>query len=211
MKRYTQYTITFAVGLLLLTPAVGLGWLRTFDLWGIRVMQAVGSRPLDYALFVLTWLGSVEITLTVWLFLAWTLRRRSARAAAWFAGLFVAATLAELCLKQAIPQARIPLEFDRNPWQVHQHVHTNYSFPSGHTLRTFYLGTVLAWLARRSRDRAARRRIMAILTAVLCLVAFSRVYLGDHWPSDVAGGALLAGLALCWLKPRLPSAPGDAA
>ena len=59
------------------------------------------------------------------------------------------------------------------------------SFPSGHTLASFESAFVLLW-----RDK--RFGIPAIFIAIL--VAFSRLYLYLHYPTDIIGGILLAGL-----------------
>lgn len=66
------------------------------------------------------------------------------------------------------------------------------SFPSGHTLIVFS-GAVVVWLY-------LRRGFAVILTAEASLVAFSRVYVGVHFPTDIAGGVLLGagyGLLIC--------------
>ncbi len=42
----------------------------------------------------------------------------------------------------------------------------------------------------------ARRLAWAIAGAIIAGTGFGRVYLGVHWPTDVAGGFLLAGM---WL------------
>ena len=61
-----------------------------------------------------------------------------------------------------------------------------HSFPSGHVARdTFLLLIVHGW------PRVA-------VGLVLALVAVSRVYTGQHWPSDVLGGLLL-GAAVAWV------------
>ncbi|HET9913029.1 MAG TPA: phosphatase PAP2 family protein [Anaerolineales bacterium] len=57
-----------------------------------------------------------------------------------------------------------------------------WSFPSGHSAGAF----AGAWLLNRKFPRASRLRYF-----VASLVAFSRIYLGDHYPGDVASGSLL--------------------
>lgn len=57
-----------------------------------------------------------------------------------------------------------------------------WSFPSGHSASAF--GG--AWLLNRKFPRFS-----GVTYAVASLVAFSRIYLGDHYPGDVASGSLL--------------------
>lgn len=61
-----------------------------------------------------------------------------------------------------------------------------YSFPSGHATVAFACATVLA---------LAVPRLAAPLYALAALIAFSRVYVGVHYPGDVLAGAVL-GVAL---------------
>ncbi len=59
------------------------------------------------------------------------------------------------------------------------------SFPSGHVARdAFLLPVVHGW----------PRLLIAV---ALALVALTRVYLGQHWPTDVVGGLAL-GAAVAW-------------
>lgn len=73
------------------------------------------------------------------------------------------------------------------------------SFPSGHSTAAFACAAVIAW-------RAPRFAFPAFLLAGA--IAWSRVYVGVHWPLDVFGGAALgllvatALLMLAEVRPR---------
>ena len=55
-------------------------------------------------------------------------------------------------------------------------------------------GTIAFLAARLAKQRRTRIAIHVGAAIVVCLVAVSRVYLGVHYPTDVAAG-LLVGLA----------------
>lgn len=68
-----------------------------------------------------------------------------------------------------------------------------YSMPSGHALSSFAFATPLVYLMRRYVSLAARLYPLALAA----LIAFSRVYLGVHYPSDIlAGAGLGAGIGM---------------
>ena len=72
----------------------------------------------------------------------------------------------------------------------------SFSFPSGHaTVAVGFYGALALILAYHLRGRA-RTAALAAGTALVSLIGFSRLYLGVHYPTDVAAGFLAAPL---WL------------
>jgi undecaprenyl-diphosphatase len=70
---------------------------------------------------------------------------------------------------------------------------STHSFPSGHSATSFACATMLA---------AAAPRLRVLLYALAALIAFSRLYNGDHFPLDVLAGSVL-GLLLATALLRL--------
>lgn len=67
---------------------------------------------------------------------------------------------------------------------------TTYSFPSGHTAgATLFYGIFAVVLFSRLRSHAVRTAFLAGAALLVTLVAFSRMYLGAHYLSDVAAAA----------------------
>jgi undecaprenyl-diphosphatase len=69
---------------------------------------------------------------------------------------------------------------------------SGFSYPSGHSLASASLYLTIAILAVRYLPTTkARVLLLGLAVAVILLVCVSRVYLGVHYPSDVASGASL--------------------
>ncbi len=65
---------------------------------------------------------------------------------------------------------------------------TGYSFPSGHAVIASSGAALLLALYRGSYKKLAVSIGLAIEAALVCI---SRVYVGDHYPLDIAGGIFL--------------------
>ena len=66
------------------------------------------------------------------------------------------------------------------------------SFPSGHAMSAAAVYATLAYLAARQESRrGARLATYVVAAAVIAAVAFSRLYLGVHYPTDVVAGLVV--------------------
>jgi undecaprenyl-diphosphatase len=165
----------------------------------LAILQALyagaAPTPVLEALLFLTFLGSgwMLLGLLPALFLAkWRREALAILAALTLLSAVVAGTKALTCRVRpchAVPWARA-LRFA---------VPSDHSFPSGHAAGSFaFAFFVLAF----------HRRAGVWLVALASAVAWSRVALGVHYPSDVVAGAIL-GSWFGWLTARLyrPRAP----
>jgi membrane-associated phospholipid phosphatase len=93
---------------------------------------------------------------------------------------------------------------------VHVIRHTaGWSFPSGHVIFfTWFLAYLLLILGRPHLPRPVFIAGWILQGVVLAIIAIGRVYMGEHWPSDILAGLLLgAGWALLGLSIRPLSDP----
>jgi undecaprenyl-diphosphatase len=178
-----------------LATAVEAGWTQGLD---TRLMLAFGRSRADWATSVMRvgsviGSGAVEIPLALLLSFRLSSVRRRSEAAGYAAAVLSGWALygvAKFTFRRARPHV-LPYLMRGVGW---------YSFPSGHAMLAplvFGLG-VLIWSARTSRPR--RLAMVAAAAALSLVIGTSRVYLGVHWPSDVAGGLLLGtGWAALWV------------
>jgi undecaprenyl-diphosphatase len=64
-----------------------------------------------------------------------------------------------------------------------------YSFPSGHAMESFIVYGALAYITlRQPWPWKLDSAVLALVVTMVILIGLSRVYLGVHWVSDIAGG-----------------------
>ena len=74
---------------------------------------------------------------------------------------------------------------------------TSYSFPSGHVMFYTTVFGFVWYVTYTLLKRSVMRSLLLILLGIfILLVGISRIYLGQHWASDVLGAYLLGGFLL---------------
>ncbi len=171
----------------LLSVAVALGWLVPIDTAAINAMVAIRSSMLTEVAVNFTSLGSAPVVsvgvAVVVLYCIAASRPRFALAMLGTPLAFLLCTLVKLIVHRPRPTEALIL------------VPSTFAFPSGHAAAATSLFLTMALLAAKGERRLGPRRvIIAAGLGIALMVAWSRVYLGVHYFSDVVGGMLL-GLA----------------
>lgn len=181
-------TVCFAL-VALLGIAATQGWspVSNLDSLGRRAADVTAAHALlRHAL------RFVEIVFDLWGILVMTLAlvvilvRKHRRAAIYCAGVVVVTVIVRWLLVWA---------FDRHRpvWQIHDGLLQSNAYPSGHvTSVTALAGVTAVVVGMLVRRRGVRRLVYTLVTVGVLLVAFDRIFLGRHFPSDVIGGILLA-------------------
>lgn len=183
-------------------------WLTRLDFSVLYAIQdALRCGFLDFLMPKITWLGNNGL---IWILAAVVLlclKKRRRYGVLLLAGLAIGLLVGNIILKNAVARPR-PCWLDPTV-QLLIAVPRDYSFPSGHTMASVIGATVLT---------GADRRFAPVAIPLAVLIAFSRLYLFVHFPSDVLAsvviGLAIGGLMLLahrqWMRRRRPTeAPSE--
>ena len=145
-----------------------------------HALQSVRTAPLDRVMVAITELGDWVVTTAVTLVaLLWLIWQRNRRTALYLCFAVLAPSIFSFLMKLTLRVTR-PIDL-YSGWD-------SYSFPSGHVAVTTALYGFLTVMVA-CEERSLRRLGVIVFAAIVVLsIAFSRLYLGAHFLSDVLAG-----------------------
>ncbi|WOV87408.1 phosphatase PAP2 family protein [Sporosarcina oncorhynchi] len=163
--------------------SISLETINDFDSTIINIVQGWEADWLTPIMKVFTFIGSTKFVLFLiavgFAILLFAVRNRAE------AFLFFIALGGTGALNQTLK-----FIFKRERPDIHRLIEeTGFSFPSGHTMMAFSLYAVIAYLLwRHIRTAASKVLLLFVAIFMFAMIGISRIYLGVHYPSDIAGG-----------------------
>ena len=195
------------VGLAIVTALAGIAvrrWAPGFDTQALQAVAANRSAGLTSVAQVVSDAGSFALVAP--LSIAFLLLRRWKRPTDDIALVVIAAGSAALpsVVKLIVARPRPTIEH-----LVHL---TSLSFPSEHTTQAAAIYLTIAIVLSMGLARGWRELVVVLAVLIAVAVAWSRVYLGVHYPTDVIAGLALgwswALLVFHWARPKLSRSVG---
>jgi undecaprenyl-diphosphatase len=109
--------------------------------------------------------------------------------------LFGLVVFSEIYGKAKVESPAPPFFMLKNPTTIFPKffVQEQFSYPSGHAARSLFAAIITVYLARRYTKNYQTLSLIATCSLSLAaLISVAKVYLGQHWLSDVLGGYLVA-------------------
>lgn len=181
-------------GFVELTDDLAENDLEVFDSRVSAYIVSFRSDALTVYFKIATDLGDryAYVILTLMLAGYYLIRHRSWKFVLQTSLVLILASLSNIVLKRVINRSRPTLE--------HLVTVNTLSYPSGHAMSAMAFYGFLIFLSLRYRmPRWLRYVLVALLVLVIISVGISRIYLGVHYPSDVAAGFIggLIWVAFC--------------
>ena len=193
-KRPLQFlAIILLLGFLFFTLLVHFDLFTSFDLLTTESLQKYIPRSFDTVFSLFSLFGSLEIVLLI-IFVLWAINKKlNYFNVLIFLGLFhVFEFIGKVFVNHPGPSSRF-FRYDLPFLFPSSGVSTGFSYPSGHMGRTIFLSIILFFLIYSAkRFSKFQKQIFYVSIVFFDLIMFvSRIYLGEHWLSDILGATIL--------------------
>ncbi len=186
--------IILIMAFIIITLLVYFGITAEFDNSAVLYFQSIAGNPiLDLSMQSITEAGDVYYMLGFSIVLL--IIKRTRRLGLALMILLVMTTLLTGYIKCGVDRDRPTLDFTGTPFPIELSEDTfalfceggfNASFPSGHAARATIFGLILGYVLS---ERFPRGCYLLLLYPIL--MSISRIYVMQHFPMDVIGGAIL--------------------
>lgn len=169
------------------------------DLQILKIIQLMRNPVTDWFFYIVTQIGDQYFFIALAVIIYWTINKKYAHK---FVFTFMISALFNTILKEIFKRPRPytqPGVYTDPMWMT-----TGYSFPSGHS----QAAGVMGYTAFDASKKTNKKWIWYVGIALMILIPLSRVYLGQHYPSDVLVGLILA-FVIAHFVFKLVDAMGD--
>jgi len=176
--------IILSICFILVLVLVLNGRIYSFDTNIYSLISKCISDPMTNIMKIITFFGSAYALITITVLLILFCKEKK-----YFGINLVFVFLFSLLLKIIIAR---PRPVDNNIINE-----IGYSFPSSHSMVSLAVyGFLIYYIYKYLKNRNTKWLLIILLSLLILLIGFSRIYLGVHYASDVLGGYLLS---MIWL------------
>lgn len=174
---------------LIIAQAIHTGAIVKFDLPIIKIVQGWEAGWLTVLFTSFTWIGSgygvTPITFLICLLLFFKYNKRPE------AILFAFSIVSTILLNEGLKRV-----FIRERPEIYRLLDAGgFSFPSGHTMMAVSLYAMIIYIVWPTvKSKSGKFLLVFACSLFAFLIAVSRIYVGVHYPSDIAGGFLMSTL-----------------
>ncbi len=160
-----------------------------------HLIQSISFEPFDALMRGLTAMGLYGLAQVIPSVSAIVLIVAHRKLEGIFTFLTLSAEVINLAIKEVVRRPRPSSSLVDIRWPAEES-----SFPSGHVMYfVVFFGFLFFLTWTEMKPSPLRTAALCVLGLLIALIGVSRVYLGAHWPSDVAGAYLIGALWLVGL------------
>lgn len=160
----------------------------TFEYWILNQIQTMSNPILDKFWVAITHLGDGGLLFILLALTLMVFKRTRKVGFMCLISILIGALLTNVFLKNLVQRSRPFMQTDLD---LLIKAPKDFSFPSGHTTASF----AFAFVMLKTKFKALGVAFAPISVCLACLIAFSRLYLYVHYPSDILAGLVIAFIA----------------